>query len=110
MRSQSGEGCRLVNDLASIMGSIYRWIATSSLRAASWRPWPVKRISSVVLQCVFWANQVPRRIAPTGPKVSLLPNAAPLKGQCFAAIGARKLSARTDLWSVKRAVHINVIH
>jgi hypothetical protein len=44
MRSQSGEGCHLVNDLASIMGSIYRWIATSSLRAASWRPWPVKRI------------------------------------------------------------------
>jgi hypothetical protein len=102
MRSQSGEGCRLVNDLASIMGSIYRWIATSSLRAASWRPWSVKRISSVVLQSVFWLIKCPDR--------PLLPNAAPLKGQCFAALGPRKLSARADLWSVKRAVHINVIH
>ena len=72
MRSQSGEGCRLVNDLASIMGSIYRWIATSSLRAASWRPWAVKRIIFCrFCNLFFWANQVPRRIAPTGPKVNL---------------------------------------
>ena len=32
MCSQSCEGCRLVNDLASVVDGIYRWIATPSLR------------------------------------------------------------------------------
>src|SRR5215831_3841293 len=35
MRSQSCQGCRLVNDVAGVVGSIYRWIATSSLRLLS---------------------------------------------------------------------------
>src|SRR5262249_22735015 len=43
LRGQPRERCRLVNNLASVVAGIYRWMAPPSLRGQNLRP-PVKNL------------------------------------------------------------------